>query len=394
MRPKRLPERTLEETVEAFPTLRQSLLGRVDNCSLSARFELEGYPITTGPQARGIIFHRTAAEILRTLWRTGERTIPQAEALEIMYEVAAQRDVPPEEIVVVPAKERRTLRIAVLALAGLPLDTSRLIDVERRLFSTITYRLEDGTPVERQISGQPDALLADPPNGAIVLDWKTAPSAPAAAPNGNQEHWTGDAAHVSYEGYWQQRFYALLVLDNFPSVERVTLREYYVLPREARPATVPREALEHIRREITIVAETLDRGLMGGSKSRFWSPSPGHHCGYCRRPLACPVELDARQSQGGITSEAQASRAAAEFILIDRVRPDLREALKSWHEITGQPIPVKSAKGRAELRWGADAAGRRRFGMHVPATSDRGPEDPNLAEAFKAAAERARASRG
>jgi hypothetical protein len=385
-RTKALPARELEAVHEAFPAYRQSLLGVADNCLLSARFELEGLGYTNAAQARGIVFHRYAAEVLRTLRRTGEVSIPVAEALEILYEVSRQTNVPDEDVVIVPARERRLLRIAAIALVGNAFNMTRLIDVERRLYATVDV---DG--VERRITGQPDALLADPPDGAIVLDWKTTPSAPPARTTEPSHREQGDHAHVSYEGYWQQRFYALLVMRNYPSVKRVTLREFYVLEQpgnRVREATVTRDALEHVEREIADVVALLDRALVGGSESEVWQPSPGKHCAYCRRPTSCPIERQARVAKHGITSAPEAARFAAEYVLADTVRQETREALKAYHDLTGHPIPVKAAKGRYELRWGRDSAGGRRFDVHVPAASDRGAHDLNLEAAFMEAAQR------
>lgn len=431
-RVKPLPPRILPEVVKEWPTFRQSMLATLDNCTLAARFDVEGRPFTNAAQARGIIFHRFSAELLRTLQRTGEVKIPTAEALEILYEASAQRDVPDADVVVVPMRERKVLRICALALAAQQFNMTRLIDVERRLFATVTYRsaewhdcpaciverlptadpatwddceacgnarlIEGEGTVTRTITGQPDALLADPPSGAICLDWKTTPKAPPKW-NGNGRHPSedhhGDDAHVSYEGYFQQRMYALLVMANFPSVKHVTLREFYVRERageKVREATVTREALEHVERELADLVELADRGLLGGSRSAIWQPSPGKHCGYCRRPATCPIERDARIREGGIASSTEARAVAAEFVLADEVRDDHREALKAWHDATGEPIPVRAAKGRYVLRWGQDSAGRRRFGLHVPATSDRGPEDADLAAAFGQAAERRKAA--
>lgn len=433
-----LPKRTLPEVVRALPTLRQSLLAEADNCLLTTRFGLEGYSYTNAAQARGIIFHRYAAEVLRTLWRTGEETIPVAEALEVLYEVAGQRDAAPEDLVVVPMRERRLLRIAAIKFVY---DTRRreprafrmqkLLDVETRLFAPVRYRSPDwhdcdgcldahGAPsgrvpredtgelvacpkcagevlvpgegwVTRLLTGQPDALLADPPNGAVVPDWKTTPQAP---PEHVEEVPHGDdaATNVSYMGFFQQRFYALLVMRNYPSVERVTLREFYVLPGEVRKATLYRDDLEHVEREFAAVAEVLDRAVMGGARSRAWQPSPGLHCGYCPKPMSCPIEPEARITAGGVTSQAQAERAAAEAAVAKEAYGKLRGSLKNWYDATGLPVPVKSAKGRYEWRWGHDSGGRRRFDLHVPDRSDRGPKDPNLEAAFEGAAERRRAA--
>jgi hypothetical protein len=398
---KPLPARTLEQVVEAFPSYRQSLLGTVDNCALSARFDLQGYNFNNAAQARGIIFHRYAAEVLNTLRATGNSTIPVAEALEILYEVSRQRDVPAEDVVVVPARERLMLRKCAIALVfdlrerkPRVFNMKRLIATERRLSAVVTYDHPEFGTVERLITGQPDALLADPDPGgdpdkagAVVLDWKTTRSAP---PKGKTSaDYTaddmGDDAHISYEGYWQQRFYALLVLRSFPSVQFVTLREFYVLPGEARPATIHRSHLEHIEREIADAVELLDRALEGGQGSALWAPSPGKHCAYCRRPQSCPIEADARIREGGIVSQAEAERVGAEFVLTTQVRDNHREALKNWHDKTSKPIPVRSSKGRAEIRWTTNKGGGRVFKLTVPEASDRAP-DVDLAAAFDGAA--------
>lgn len=393
--PNRIPPMTLAEVGGLWPAYRQSILANMDNCSLSTLFDLEGSEYNNAAQARGIIFHRFAAELLRTLHRTGEQKVPHEEAMQILYEVAGQRDVPPEEIVIVPQRERRVLRICALALANVPMNVERLFinpegdGIEQRLWASVQYpNPEGGKAIERFITGQPDAMLLDPPHGMVVLDWKTAPSAPAKPKNG-QDHWTGDHNHVSYEGYFQQRVYALLIMRNFPAIQQVTLREYYVLPKEARVAVVPREALEHIEQELGQLVELLDRGLMAGSKWKGWRPSPGKHCDYCSRPTSCPIEREARAFDGGgVTSERQAAKIAAEDVLAQRVHKEAHEALKAWHERTGRPIPVRAAKGRFEYRWGATSTGGRRFGLYPIDTSDRGVNDEMLVQAFEQAAER------
>jgi hypothetical protein len=390
-RRQRLPARTLGEVVRDFPAIRQSLLASWDNCALSTLFELEGYAFTNAAQARGIIFHRYAGEVLRTLRETGEVRMPTEEAMAILYEVCAQRDVPLEDVVVVPARERRLLRIAALKLvAENEFRMDRLVAVERRLSAPVRYTAANGSTVERELTGQPDALLMDPDpdpsqSGAVVLDWKTARKAPAQGPTRHEErgqHWD-DPDHVSYMGYFQQRFYGLLVLRNFPAVQRVRLREFYPLEGVARYATIYRGDLEHLEREFSALVEVLDRALASGSDGPAWTPSPGRHCSYCPAPQRCPIEGDVRVREGGITSHAEAERAAAEFVVASEVRGVLREALKAWVDVYG-PVRVKAAKGRYELRFNGG-----RFGVHVPEVSDRGP-DGRIEDAFAAAAARKR----
>lgn len=382
-----LPARSLEEVLDAFPTLRQSLLSKADNCLLGTLFELEGRAYTNAAQARGQLGHKTAARILTTLRATGEVKMPVAEGLEILYEVCAQRDVPDAQVVIVPARERRLLRIAIVRLCGNEFRMSQLMDVERRLEARLTYPHPDGGIVERRVTGQPDALIADPPDGAVVLDWKFQWGTP---PAGKADEHLDDPDHVSYQGYFQQRMYALLVMRNYPAVQRVVLREFYPLVTVARYGTVLRADLEHIERELAQICELIDRALVGGSGSQMWQPSPGKHCAYCEAPTRCPIAADVRAREGGIGSWPEAERAAAEYVLAGEVRKDLHEALKAWVDVHGA-VPVKSAKGRYVVRW-KGPRGNRTFGVYVPDDSDRGPKDPRLESVFATVAERARST--
>lgn len=320
--------------------------------------------------------------------------MPVEEALQILYEQSAQRDVPDDEVVIVPFRERRLLRIGVIKLVSAnTFRMKRLIDVERRLVTTVKYDHPDGGVVERALTGQPDALLADPAtkddpvSGAIVLDWKMMLKAP---PKGdNSEHWD-DAEHVSYTGYFQQRSYGFLVLRSYPAVERVRLREFYPLEGVARYATVFRSDIEHLEREFSLLIELLDRAMQGGSESGLWQPSPGKHCNYCPAPTRCPILPDERAAQGGIGTLPEAKRAAAQYVVAKQASAQLHDACKSWVNVYG-PLEVKSAKGRYQLRWKPNkTGGGRSFGMHIPDDSDRGPKDPHLENAFAEVAERAK----
>jgi hypothetical protein len=453
VRRKPLPPRSLEEVLEAYPRLRQSTMGDYDNCRLSALFDLEGYPFNTAEQARGIIFHRYAGKVMRTLWETGNSSMPVSEALPIFYEACAQRDVPDRDLVWVPSVERRLLRIAAVMLVWNPVEgkprpfgMERLIPdgIELRLDAPVRYpasrecaacrgskvemdvtvsaelggepvvradtfdctrcggwgRELTGATVERTVTGQLDLLLADPPDGVVVLDWKTTRKAP---PRYEGEHRDERGrvdggkvdAGLSYLGYWQQRTYGLLVLRNMP-VGRVTMREVYPLDcddcgnMEVRTSTIVRDDLREIEEELATVAELLDRGLMGGSGSEVWDAQPGVHCRFCRSPSRCPIEPEAR-GEGRITSKAEAARVGAETIVAQQVLDYGKKSLKPWVEVYG-PVPAKWAKGRQEWRFKPSASGRGRgtFGVFVPAGSDRGPEDPAVAGAFAEVRERKR----
>lgn len=430
MRPKLLPERSLDEVLEAYPWHRQSVLADADTCALATKWRLEGLeasarlrsepmtsPWNTVEQARGILAHRYAAEVLATMWETGATETPIAEALEILYEVCAQRTmrqadgsrvpIPDADVVYLPMRERRLLRLFAICLVYNP-QTKRLRQwnsihnlwsIEDRLWARISYTAPDGRTVERLITGQPDAVIRDGDDGRVVLDWKSTPKAPAKAPDRKRND-AGDlygedvTGNVSYEGFFQQRVYGLLVLANEAEISRVTLREVYPLDpdgMQVRTATVYREDLERITRELGIVIELLDRAIGGGSGSELWKPTPGRHClAECPRPGKCPIPKEERR-EGAITGPQMAEEWAAQMVTAQGVYQHRRGALKAYHEQTGHEIPVKDAKRRLVLR---HETGTRSFGLHVPADSDRGPEDRNLAATFKAAAERRKAAAG
>lgn len=403
-----LPPRTRDELQEDFPAYRQSLLSDADTCMLATKWRLERDGVAASERqwdsaeaARGVLYHRWAAEVLRTLWRTGNTQMPVTEGLELLYEVCRQRDVEDSEVVFIPARERRMLRMLVVVTLWnkstgqlRPFNMARMLDVERRLFAQVSYpRPEGGDPVRRVITGQPDAVLADPPDGIVVLDWKTTPKAPAEAAPDDDGH--DDPARVSYEGYFQQRVYALLVFANVPSAKRVTLREFYPLENggrgASREAVILREDIERIHADLALDVELLDRALMGGSDSAMWKPQPGRHCRYCPRPGSCPIDHEARgmDGEGSLSSMAAAERYAAEMVVAKRVYDHRRGALKAYHDDTGHLIPVKDAKARYVLGWTPNkTGGGRSFRLHVPTKSDRGPEDASLTATFNEAAAR------
>ncbi len=379
-------ESALDAVLAERPTLRQSLLGAADNCMLGGLFSIlheQGW--SSHAQARGIVFHRFAAEVLRTLKREGERQMPTEEGMVILREALAQRDVPPEDVVRVPSREQRDLRIDALKfLTDWEWDPRIVMDVERRLFATVRYEAEDGREIERTLTGQLDVLLADPPDGAIVCDWKTGWYVPPETPEDRPD---ADADHLSYRGWFQQRFYGWLVLRNFPAVQTVTFREVYPRRGEVRNATLRRTDLEHVEHELADLAFQLDRALAGGTDPKtnpLWRPSPGRHCSWCSKPAACPIEREAR-GRGAVTDEEAAKRYAAEFVVADRVRKHRAEALKAWVDVFG-PVEVKSSKGRYVMGWKETDRGRR-FGVYVPEESDRGPEPADLTADLLASAE-------
>lgn len=390
----------VERVIEMNPVIRQSLWARFNDCHLGGLFEMRAGRFSNPYAAAGTLFHSFAAEALRTMREQKETRIPPAEALEIMYEVAAQRDVEPWDRVVLPQQFWPHLRLCVLKFAkDMSFSVDMLVAIEERITVPLPYRMPDGSAGERLFSGQPDALLFDPPDGAVVIDFKTGRALPPEPRKALDEYTYMDSekealTRLSWEGYAQQRAYGMLVMRRYPSVQRVTLREVYVYRGVTREATIFRADLEHVEREIATDLEQLDRAVAAGPRFAGtglprdpWPASPGRSCSWCSGANRCPIEATAR-SYKAIASPEEAERAAAEFHVADGVRATTRKALKEYCEVTGELIPVRNAKGRKVMGFNVKSDGSQSFGVFTPEGSDRSSSpDPRMEEAFLRAAE-------
>lgn len=405
----------LERVAEFFPTLRRSLAGTFDDCALSAYFDIRyanGWSTTR--QARGTILHRTYAEILRTMQRQGHRTIPPSEAIEILIEICRQQDVAPEDIVRVPLRQMPELRMSVRKFAAdNEFSTHRIVDVEKRLEATVRYPNPMGGVIERRITGQLDVLLFDPPDGAIVIDWKTGfglPPEQRDEPRGFDDE---ELKGLSFEGYFWQRWYGYLVMKNFGNINRMVLREFWPYATQVRRATLYRHQLPDVEAELATVVHAFDSAIAQGSPAAllntdengtvdidalgWWKPSPGWACSLCTHPAACPIPEDVRVAAGAAPSSPEsAERWAARLQIAERIRQAARDGLKGYVELGGAPVPVKWSKGRRVIGWYRTPRGRR-FGLYTPADSDRAGAtdvDAQLVEAMRESTARARAERG
>lgn len=345
------------KAVERFPKIRQSLLSEFDLCALETKFDLDyrrGW--ASHPQARGRIFHSFAAKALTAMSTMNEDTIEVDVALAILMETLRQDEIDrkcPEcgsteiehgiangmrkcseghlfetDFVNVPMREVESLYWVVKKWAfGSHFDIHNLVDVEKRLEAPIRY-VKNGISVERILTGALDALLVEGnyDEHAIVIDWKDTWGMPAPT-------------EVSFEGYFQQRFYGWLVMRNYKSVEQVTLRESYVRYGEPREATVFRDKLDDIEQELSALVERFDRAV----EEDLWTPTPGKHCSYCPRPTACPIPKHARET-GKIDSQKQAEAAARQLIVATAIVDQNKKALEAWAGQNG-PIPMRDAKG-------------------------------------------------
>lgn len=350
-------------SVERFPKIRQSTLSAFDSCGLSSKFESElrrGW--STHPQARGQMFHRVAADCLRTMAMVDEGYIEVDVALAHLRESLRQDEVDRHcpacesdnirpgvrdgmrtcgacghlfetELVNLPAHEVKDLYWIVKKWAhGNEWDIDNLVSVEERLDARVRYPNPLGGTVERIVTGKLDAVFTHPQRDdrAIVLDWKDTWGMPAPA-------------EISFEGYFQQRMYGWLVMVNYPAYESVTLREFYVRYGEPREVTLWREDLDEVEQEFTALVERFDRA----AHEQVHVPTPGKHCSWCMRPSKCPI-LPVGRGIGRIRTEAEAMRLAHVQTVGKAHHDQATKALQVWSSLHG-PIPIKDAKGRREL---------------------------------------------
>lgn len=363
-----------QRAVDAFPNegdppgLRQSTLSAFDSCALQSKFDVEYRKGWSGhPQSRGTMFHAFAAKAFREMVAQGEGRLEVDVALAILHECLRQDDLPADQVVPIPMKQVADLYWVVKKWAfDNEFNIQNLVDVEQRLKASVHYPDTDGSAVERVVSGQLDALLVEGDNldHAICLDWKDTWALPGPT-------------EVSFEGYFQQRFYAFLVLESYPAVQQVTLREFYVRYSEPREAVIYRDQLDDIRDEIAALVERFDRAyhhdaeaqaqhdeLMAkaeslpeadvdlkergpGEWSRFWKPAPGKQCGYCSRPTACTIFPTARR-EGRISSQDEAELVAGQVLVATAALAQSKEAVKVWIEKNG-PLNVRDPKGKTEM---------------------------------------------
>jgi hypothetical protein len=397
----------MEEVFRRFPTVRQSILSDFDDCELSALFKLKyegGW--STHPQARGTMFHRVAAECLKTMRESDSTFIPVAEALEIMEEQLKQENVEPRDRVRLRIRDKQQLKKSVIKFANDgQFNVRSIIDIERRLRVRMDYELPNGEKVSRILTGQLDALVAGQNDEAIVLDWKDTWMLPPKRDPDDED------PGVSYHGFFQQRFYGMLVLVNYPHIRAVTLREFYVRRTLKREARITRDMLPEIAAEMRLLLMEFDRAVAAGEPQPIkdakgktlapalslpalerhgaWKPSPGHHCAWCRKSQMCPLDDDYKLG-GGVRTMDEASRLAAVRQQAKSVVKQVDEKLKPFVEVNG-PIPVKRAKGRLVLGYRSIAGGKKaRWEEYTPSEADR-PSNREAIPSGLAAAARASA---
>lgn len=334
---------------------RQSILQSFERCGRRTWHSLQmpddlalGWVESTG--ALGTVVHDVIAELLRTLRAQGEPQMATEEAMVIMREVYVASGV------VLPAKERDELRGMILSFAGYRFNSKRIMAIEGPLKAQI--KCPDGKL--RTLTGRPDLLVADPPEGIVIDDWKSGqgkPKTPRGAVGG--EPIVGKQ-YLSDRGHFQLDCYGYLAMMRYPAAEYAILRELHLRSGEVREATLGRAELEHVEYELGAQMQKLEMAIEEGEDAEAFKPTPGRQClKQCPAARTCPIPEEQR-GVGAIEDEVAADAQAERFVVVDGLRQQLRAQLKAWFEDTGRPAEVGDGTG---LYWRKDAKGKRSFGV-------------------------------
>jgi len=328
---------------------------------------------------RGSLLHAAIAEILRTLWRANEPRFERTEeAVVILRETAAHGPwvVTPADMFGVRNLDGTTAESGLVQMissfAQEPWKPSRFLIIEGAAAPfagearmTMEIACPDGEI--RTLSGAPDLIIADPPNGAIIIDHKQSMARPTQprdpVPEGQPIR--GLQYFTDPQGdYFQLSSYAALAMHAYPAIKTVTLREMnWRWMGPAREVTITRELVEeHAIPYLAAVMMQYDQGLREGKASVFAQPRAGKQCDTrCSVKASCPIAAEER-GIGAIDSEAAADALAQRWRVIKALEPDMRKAIKHWHEATGHCPDAGSGQ---VARWKGER-GDRKFGFHAP----------------------------
>jgi hypothetical protein len=301
----------------------------------------------------GSVFHRVAAEILRTLRRQGESQIPTEEAMAIFREVYATSGI------VLPIHGNFSydrLRWQVLKFCEHSWPAGGIVAVEERL--TTDVACPDGKI--RQVTGQPDAIIADPPRGLIIPDFKRGMKRPPEPRDGDYSREDGKP-FLSPQGLFQLHVYGFQAMTEWKGLDYVILREFHTRWNIMREAKLYREELEHVTWEIGDLLQKLDTALAEGEDSELWRARPGSHCYHCPGKLDCPVPHEARED-GSIRDEGSALDHAVLYTRLDSMRKHTIAALKGWLD-AGNEAPILP-DGHSYVGWKQVSEKTRRFDTH------------------------------
>jgi hypothetical protein len=307
----------------------------------------------------GRAFHEFQFRYLTTLKGSDDQQLSTQEAIEIMYEILA------EAPFTLPFEQMDDLRWLVLGYCDIKWDPRMLkgAELEKEIHADVAC--PDGEV--RVFKGTPDVLMFDPPDGLLIIDAKSSkgkPAGPKVAPEPGEVV----EARKYLSDLFQGDGYSYLGMRKYPSVQRVTFREYHLRSGQIRQGTLTREDLEHVERKLRVVMMNLDRALGEGEGSPLWEPKPGKHCAkQCPVARSCPIPEEQR-GEGGIGSQETADSVARLYAVAKAQYTQSAAQLKAWQEAGNAAGRVSESE---EVRWGPepDAWSRkgngRGFGLHA-----------------------------
>lgn len=337
-------------TLPMLTEYRQSTLRGLELCGRRTRFSLEAGDLATGwtedSADLGTVFHSFVDEYLNTLKRPDVRPakrMPTEEAVNVAREVY---DASP---ITLDAD-------AYGALIGMAVRFCEFEwDVDRILFQEDPLRSELVCPdgEVRTVKGQPDLVMADPPHGVIIYDWKTGLGQPKSPRKKEPE---GEAVegtrYLSEAGKYQRQVYGLLVLHAIPAARYAVMWEVPMRfptygPRHAR---LDRSALEHVEARLGSHMMKLARGIEEGPQSDVWRPRNGAQCFHCEVQASCPVPPRQR-GVGAIRDQVDADIVARRFVRGKAMYTQAAEQLKA-RQAAG--LPAGRVNESEEARWGPE----------------------------------------
>lgn len=358
-------------------TYRQSLIATFDSCPLRARFNLEDVRRTPSPiAARGTLIHRFVHKAVKKMHASGERFYPVDMGMDLMTQVLCQHDVPSKEVVPLTMEQMKWARvIAVKWCENVRLDARRMLAAEERFFADLV--LPTGEKVV--ITGQLDLLLADPPDGLIVTDYKSGYKRPGTPRN--MEKAEREGTGLTALGWAQWLIYCYLMFENFPSIHRVIFKEEHLLWGESRQARMERWEMERLKDVLGVQVALLHQAIQEGPTSARWVPTAGPHCALCSNPRACPILEDEHLE---IETPEGRQRVAQEWVVAGETKDRRRAILDGIVEVYG-PQEVLHSEGRRVVGWDYLPDGKRKFGMFEPRDIPDSPYDAALAAATREA---------
>jgi hypothetical protein len=260
-------------------------------------------------------------------------------------------------------------------------NAQRILSTEERMHMPLKVPDGSGGFYERVITGKPDVLVNDPPDGIIVVDWKTGWAKPSKTEEAEMRS-NSDEQRLSDQGFAQQVIYGALGLHEFPAANRFTLREAYVMWGEYREATIERWQLERILDVLAAIVAQIDQAFAEGPDSARWIAKAGVHCGICPAVSLCPI----KDWEGIPETLEEAVLLAREWMVSAQVRKDRLPLLKGWVDAHG-PIEIDHGKGRRVVgwpEWDGVSKARGTFKLYEPEDAPESPFDARMEAIIRA----------